>query len=198
MTVQFGDEPVFVGEFEDIAVPYVGFAMAISLGIGAVHLSSLRWRQSSDKLSEAEDEVARLKQQLQEQVLRVDAVQFSDSKLDTVGLTPFLDPAQDPHAQAETSKAMANPVNYQNSLPPSSAPPLKTMTKAAASAMPAAQAFHGFRTPAPTAPQSPTLAASPELGQPQPLDDLMAQLKHVMLQVEKLQDQGVKANTHMV
>lgn len=202
VTVQLGDEPVFVGEFEDIAVPYVGFAMAVSLGIGAVHLSSLRWRQSSSQLSDAQDEVAQLKQQLQEQVLRVDAVQFSDNKLDTAGLTTFLDPAKEQSARGGAPRSMAGSADYQNSLPSSSAPPLKTMAKAAApavpaaSAMPAAQAFHGFHNPAP-APAANQALAVPEPIQPQPLDDLMVQLKHVMVQVERLQNQEVKANNYM-
>ncbi len=189
VTIQFGDEPIFVGQVEDVAVPYMGLAMAISFGVGAVHLSSLGWRQSSAKLSETQDEVTQLKQKLQEQTLRVDAVQFSDEKLEKAGLNPFIDPAK---------SQITQPVSPRPTSLPASSAPLMPMARAAASAMPAAQSFHGFSAPAPAA--GSTLSASPQQGQlaqTQNLDDLMSQIKQVMAQVEKLQDQGVNAHAHI-
>ncbi|MGF1514670.1 MAG: hypothetical protein ACFB5Z_13390 [Elainellaceae cyanobacterium] len=194
VTVQLGDEPVFVGQIKDVAVPYVGLAMAVSLSVGAVHLSSLRWRQSSSKLSEAQDEVTRLRQQLQEQVLRVDAVQFSEDKLATAGLTPFVEAAKPQPVQEVAAPG------HQGSLPPSGAPKMPTVTRTTMSSMPAAQAFQGFSTSAPAAPTSSALDALPQAqpAQAPPLEDLMSQLREVMAQVEKLQTQDMNAPVHHI
>ncbi|MGB3615714.1 MAG: hypothetical protein WBA10_18100 [Elainellaceae cyanobacterium] len=206
ITVQLNDEPVFVGQFRDIAVPYMGVAMAISLGIGAVQLSTLGWRESANKLEEAEDEATRLKKQLQEQVSRVEAIQFSDSKLETAGLSAFLDtpkPAVENHAATTPrSGALAYAPHHHSRLAASTMKSAREMTPA--TAMPAAQAFHGYS--ASTTLTSGSAAATGALSTAtmnqktsvQPLDDLMTQLKHVMSQVETLQSQGVNASARLV
>lgn len=185
VTVQVNDEPVFVGQFRDVAGPYVGIAMAVSLGVGAVHLATQGWRESGSKLSEAEDEITRLKQQLKEEVARVEAIQFSERKLETVGLSAFLDEAE-PRASAPAQQIQPNPAQV--------ARPRRQL--AAATTMPAAQAFHGYAASTPNALQP--SAPQPVEAEAQPLDDLMSQLKHVMTQVERLQGQGVNASANLV
>jgi len=204
ITVQFNDEPVFVGQFRDIAMPYMGFAMAVSLGVGAIQLSALGWRESADKLAETEDEVTQLKKHLQEQVSRVEAIQFSDAKIKTSGLSAFLDTPEPAVAKPSALKSHGSMPTYaprsDSGAAASAIKPTRKLTPA--SAMPAAQVFHGYSASAQpklteTAITLSTAASSRQKPQAQPLDDLMVQLKHVMTQVETLQNQGVNASAHL-
>lgn len=207
VTVQVNDEPVFVGQFQDAAGPYIAITMAISLGIGAVHFSTLGWRDSSSQLTTAEGEITDLKQQLKEQVARVDAIQFSDSKLEKAGLNKFIDAEKKSASPAQMAPAQAAPAQVapaaavpmvpaqmapvQMSAPAHVAPqPAKQLS--AAAAMPAAQAFRSYSTPVQTVPAAPKQAVAA-----QPMDDLMSQLKHVMEQVERLQGQGINASANL-
>jgi hypothetical protein len=91
VTIQLGGKPIFVGRFEEIAAPYLGFATAISLGAGVVNLATAGWRHSSRKLGLAEEQVSTLKQQLSEKATLIEDLKFSESRLSTSGLEMFLE-----------------------------------------------------------------------------------------------------------
>jgi len=96
ITIQLGEQQIFVGRIKEFAGPYLGFATAISIGVGAVSLATSGWQQSSRKLGKVEEQMSTLKQQLQEKEALLEDLKFSESRLSASGLKFFLeDKAQD-------------------------------------------------------------------------------------------------------
>jgi hypothetical protein len=97
ITIQLGEQQIFVGRIKEFAGPYLGFATAISIGVGAVSLATSGWQQSSRKLGKVEEQMSTLKQQLQEKESLLEDLKFSESRLNASGLKFFLqeDEAQD-------------------------------------------------------------------------------------------------------
>lgn len=90
VTVQVNEQPVMMGQLQDFAPPYLGFATLLSLGTGIVSLSALGWRQSAKKLESATDKAKSLEQKLQEQAYAIENLKFSDRRLIASGLDTFL------------------------------------------------------------------------------------------------------------
>jgi hypothetical protein len=90
VTIQLGEQQVFVGRIKEFAGPYLGFATAISIGVGAVSLATAGWQQSSRKLGKVEEQMSTLKQQLQEKEALLEDLKFSESRLNASGLQFFL------------------------------------------------------------------------------------------------------------
>jgi hypothetical protein len=90
VTVKLEEKPVFSGRLEELATPYLSFATAVSLGVGAATFGLLCWQTSARKLSRAEEQIAALKQQVQEKEALLEYLKFSDSRLQTAGLDSFL------------------------------------------------------------------------------------------------------------
>lgn len=212
MTIRIEEESVFTGQLKDLAGPYLGLSAAISLGVGAIGLSLMGWRQTSCKLSQSEGEVSAMKQQLLEKDAQIESLTFSPSKLEAAGLNAFLqaDEAEDhasmPVAPAQTdNQPIASLVVALDSLVqmaqpiveiPGTVETLETkavihprMKLQAASALPGAQSFMGYVRPtvdlsAADAAAVPDLIQEPENSQQ--LEELLTYLKQVMAQIEKL------------
>jgi hypothetical protein len=90
VAIQLEGKPVFVGQFKELAAPYMGLVLALSIGAGATNLAVMRWYQSSRKLNLAESKMSTLKQQLNEKEALIEALKFSPSRLQASGLERFL------------------------------------------------------------------------------------------------------------
>lgn len=91
ITLKIGDRPTFSGRFEELATPYLTFATLLSLGIGVTATSILGWQSSSQRLEQAEERLTALKQQLEEKEALLEHFKFSDQKLQSTGLSFFLE-----------------------------------------------------------------------------------------------------------
>ncbi|MGB3492596.1 MAG: hypothetical protein WBA57_07700 [Elainellaceae cyanobacterium] len=117
--VQVNESAVFVGEVRDLAAPYLLTTMGISLGVGAVSLAGLGWKQCSQKLSEAEDKLLSMKKQVDEQVALVESIKFSEQRIEAFNLSSFLQPDDNASAQPSSElatssiKAVAEPAKNQ-------------------------------------------------------------------------------------
>jgi len=116
VTIQLGEQQIFVGRIKEFAGPYMGFATAISIGVGAVSLATAGWQQSSRKLGKAEEQMSALKQQLQEKEALLEDLKFSESKLNASGLKFFLQGDEEQHGSftptepVETRNAVVEPM----------------------------------------------------------------------------------------
>ena len=90
VTVQVNEQPILMGQIQDFAPPYLGFATLLSLGTGIVSLSALGWRQAAKKLDSTTDRAKSLEQKLQEQAYAIENLKFSDRRLIASGLNTFL------------------------------------------------------------------------------------------------------------
>jgi hypothetical protein len=90
VAIQLEGRPVFTGQFKELAAPYVGLTLALSIGAGITNLAILRWQQSSRKSELLEGQISALKQQLNEKEALVESFHFSPSRLQASGLEQFL------------------------------------------------------------------------------------------------------------
>lgn len=219
----FGSEPITIGmkgtevvkgTLKDIAVPYLGVASALSLGVGVTSLALAGWRQSSRKSGKLEEQVSGMQNQIKEKEGQIQGLILSDRNLETTGLQFFLedaDPAQPVPTPVDTRPAqpathssviaspivqtaahVAQPLVFSAPIASSQPAPSKTTTvQAAVSPLHAAQAFLSFSrtgTPASAAvePDCNQVAASNE-GAVAQISDLHTQLQQIMAQVENMQ-----------
>ncbi|MGJ3254117.1 MAG: hypothetical protein ACFE0J_23735 [Elainellaceae cyanobacterium] len=230
VTIQVEDNPVFVGQLKELAGPYLGIATAASLGVGVMSLTMLGWSQSSGRLSQSKDEIAKLQKELQDRDALVERLKFSDARLEASGLASFIDNdrfesdvANHHHQfvvprQLDSSNSFGTPStqtqHYQvsNSVPtdvrPASVPqygakpPLPSSRHAqhpAATAMPSAQALNGFVRPA--VGQDGNTEMPPQFEDDShenaaQLNELLSNLKQVMVQVEKLHRSDSASSIH--
>ncbi|NET10389.1 MAG: hypothetical protein F6K09_31825 [Merismopedia sp. SIO2A8] len=90
VTVQVNEEPILMGQVQELAPPYLGIATLFSLGAGIVSLSTLGWRQSSQRLESVTEKATVLEQKIQEQSYLIESLKFSDRRLAAAGLDQFL------------------------------------------------------------------------------------------------------------
>ncbi|NEQ24238.1 MAG: hypothetical protein F6K28_34985, partial [Microcoleus sp. SIO2G3] len=107
VTIQLEEKPVFVGQIEEFAVPYVGLAAVVSITAGAASLATAGWRLSSRKLNQAEAQMSTLKQQLSEQEALIEDIKFSQPRLNSAGLEFFLQEDEAPLPQPTIAEAPA-------------------------------------------------------------------------------------------
>ncbi|MCU0523974.1 MAG: hypothetical protein MUF72_04020 [Elainella sp. Prado103] len=88
--IQLEGKPVFVGQFRDLSIPYLGLALTLGIGAGATHLAMMRWQQSARRLDRIESQMSNLKQQLTEKEALIEKLSFSPSRLQASGLDHFL------------------------------------------------------------------------------------------------------------
>ncbi len=194
--IRMQQEPVFSGQLKDVAAPYLGFAAALSLGVGIASVAVTGWRRSSRKSAQAEEQLSSLKEHLQVKESQLEDLKLSEARLSATGLSEFLydKPAQ---SVVATSVNVAQPVVVTSPALPSPevaavATPLvevKTTTprpvsvQAAISALHPAQAFLSFAQAGATAEESgvQTTVAHAQV------DELQTQLKQIMAQLEVLQ-----------
>jgi hypothetical protein len=218
----FGSEPITIGmkgtevvkgTLKDIAVPYLGLASALSLGVGVTSLALAGWRQSSRKSGKLEEQVSGMQNQIKEKEGQIQEFLLSDRNLETTGLQFFLedaDPAQpvptpavsrpsQPVAQSvvaspivQTAAQVAQPLVFSAPVAPSQPTPAKTTVQAAVSPLHAAQAFLSFSrtgTPANAAvkPAWNQVASASNEGAVAQISDLHTQLQQIMAQIETMQ-----------
>jgi type II secretory pathway pseudopilin PulG len=109
VTLKIGERPTFSGRLEELATPYLAFTTILSLGIGVAATSLLGWQSSSQKLSRSEEQLAALKQQIQEKEALLEHLKFSDQKLQATGLDFFLE--SEPTHNQPMSASQVPPTN---------------------------------------------------------------------------------------
>lgn len=90
VAIQLESKPVFTGQFKELAAPYLGLVLAMSIGAGATNLAVMRWHQSARKLGMVNHQMSVLKQQLIEQETLIEHLKFSPTRLQATGLEQFL------------------------------------------------------------------------------------------------------------
>jgi hypothetical protein len=89
VAVQLEGKPVFTGQFKELAGPYLGLALALSIGAGVTNLAVMRWYQASRELGLAEQQLSGLQQRLNEKEALLESLQFSPARLQANGLERF-------------------------------------------------------------------------------------------------------------
>ncbi len=90
VAIQLESKPVFTGQFKELAAPYLGLVLAMSIGAGVTNLAVMRWHQSARKLGTVNHQMSALKQQLTEQETLIENLRFSPTRLQASGLEQFL------------------------------------------------------------------------------------------------------------
>lgn len=186
--IRMQSEPVFSGQIRDIAAPYLGFAAALSLGVGTASIAVTGWKRSLRKSSQIEEALASVQEDLQLKESQLEALKLSESQLAASGLTTFLQGEvvlQEPTlvdvvpAIAPTSTALESLAAASDNSQSASSQPVNV--QAAVSALSPAQAFFGFAQVA-SVPGAATV--QDPISQ---FDALQTQLKQMMAQIEMLQ-----------
>jgi hypothetical protein len=81
ISIDVQDQSVFSGTVDDLAVPYLSLAAAASLGVGLLSISMAGWRASSRKFAEVEEKAQELQRHLQEKEAELEALKFSEQRL---------------------------------------------------------------------------------------------------------------------
>jgi hypothetical protein len=102
VAIQLEGKPVFTGQFKELAAPYLGLALVLSIGAGATNLAVMQWHQSARKLGVISHQMSALKQQLVEQEALIEHLRFSPARLQATGLEQFL-----PNEQKQAEKQAA-------------------------------------------------------------------------------------------
>ncbi|MEI1378324.1 hypothetical protein PQG02_01285 [Nostoc sp. UHCC 0926] len=202
IAIKFQEEPIFDGKLRDIAIPYVVFATALSIGSGISALAFCGWRNSSDKSAKIQQELSNLDLHLQQKEALLKEWQVSEPRLQVSGLSAFLDDEM-PFDQAFSSKSVitaSQPVEAQMPMHTQLINPVPevateqnttTMTNVAAtSAFTSAQSFLGYAQENPNSTKE--VAAAREVNQtaiiPSEFEELQKQIKEMMLQMQVMQD----------
>lgn len=90
VAIQLESKPVFTGQFKELAAPYLGLVLAMSIGAGVTNLAVMRWHRSAQKLGVINNQMSTLKQQLTEQEALIEHLRFSPTRLQASGLEQFL------------------------------------------------------------------------------------------------------------
>ncbi|MDZ8222048.1 hypothetical protein [Nostoc sp. ChiVER01] len=202
--IKFQEEPIFYGKLRDIAIPYVVFATALSIGSGISALAFCGWRNSSSKSAKIQQELSNLEQHLQQKETLLKEWQISEPRLQISGLSAFLDD-EAPFDQALISKnaiTASQPIEAQtqtqvnvqpvNPVPKVTTPKNTTTTIrdiAATSAFASAQTFLGYAQENPNNMKEITAG---EINQtaimPSEFEELQKQIKEMMLQMQAMQE----------
>lgn len=105
VTIKLQQDPVFYGQLRDVAAPYLGLAGTVALGSGVASVALAGWRQSKRKSEEVEAQLSGLAQHLQEKETQLEALKFSEARLEASGLNVFLDDevSLEPHTQLQSN-----------------------------------------------------------------------------------------------
>jgi hypothetical protein len=102
LDIRFQDEQVYGGTVADAAVPYLGLAAALSLAAGGVTLGIGQWRRSLQSSKQSSQQVLTLEQQLKQSQVDLEEALFSDTQLQSSGLSFFLSDSPMPTVPAPT------------------------------------------------------------------------------------------------
>ncbi|MEH2438177.1 MAG: hypothetical protein V7K25_28815 [Nostoc sp.] len=200
--IKFQEEPIFYGKLRDIAIPYVVFATALSIGSGMSALAFCGWRNSSSRSAKIQQELSNLKQHLQQKETLLKEWQVSEPRLQISGLSAFLDDeapfdqalisknaitASQPIGAQTPTEIHAQPVNPVSKVATQQNPTTRDI--AATSAFASAQTFLGYAQENPNSIKEITAG---EMNQtaivPSEFEDLQKQIKEMMLQMQAMQD----------
>lgn len=101
VAIQSEGQPVFTGPFKDLAGPYLGLSLVLSVGAGVTNLAVLRWHRASQTLGQTEAQLLALKQQLSDKDALIENLRFSPTRLQAAGLERFLQEDSQPARTAE-------------------------------------------------------------------------------------------------
>ncbi len=90
LDIRFQDEQVYGGTVADAALPYLGLAAGLSLAAGGVTLGISQWRRSLQSSKQSSQKVLTLEQQLKQTQVELEEALFSDTQLQSSGLSFFL------------------------------------------------------------------------------------------------------------
>ncbi|MBD0387525.1 MAG: hypothetical protein ICV54_13635 [Nostoc sp. C3-bin3] len=203
IAIKFQEEPVFYGKLRDIAIPYVVFATALSVGSGISALALCGWRNSSSKSAKIQQELSNLEQHLQQKEALLKEWEVSEPRLQISGLNAFLDDKL-PFDQALSSKnaiTSSQPIGAQiptpaHTQPVNNVPKVATQKNttttirdiAATSAFASAQTFLGYAQENPNNIKEITAGEVNQTAiMPSELEELQKQIKEMMLQMQTMQ-----------
>ncbi len=204
IAIKFQEEPVFYGKLRDIAIPYVVFATALSVGSGISALALCGWRNSSSKSAKIQQELSNLEQHLQQKEALLKEWEVSEPRLQISGLNAFLDDKL-PFDQALNSKnaiTSSQPIGAPtstlvNSQQVNTAPKVATQKNtttaigdiAATSAFASAQTFLGYAQENPNNIKEITAGEVNQTAiMPSEFEELQKQIKEMMLQMQAMQE----------
>ncbi|MGG6266630.1 hypothetical protein ACQ4M5_19580 [Leptolyngbya sp. AN10] len=182
LSIQFKEERVFEGSLRDIATSYLALAGLLSVGASFTTCAAIAWKSSARRVQEAEDQLAKIEQQLKQKEAQLQEALLSDAYLADSGLRYFLDEevSLNPPSRAMSQGAIA-------SNPPASVPkpaPVPTQLQTAAP-LHAAQSFLGFARP--VAQPAPVNSSPVEADAIAKMQHLQTQLQHIMSEIETIQ-----------
>ncbi len=190
VTINIQQEPMFHGQLKDFAVPYLGLASAVSLGVGLASVAVTGWRTSSRKSSQIEAQLAGMAQNLKEKEAQLEALKLSESRLEASGLKAFLDEEVSPEQVLKTPEVSLDDKPVVQPLVitahPFEAQPVASQpvtVQAAVRRFASAQTFLGYAqgkaaVKPSTTPNSPT---------PLEVEQLHTQLKQIMAEMGSVQ-----------
>jgi hypothetical protein len=118
LDIQFQDEQVYGGTVADAAVPYLGLAAALSLAAGGVTLGIGQWRRSLQSSKQSSQQVLTLEQQLKQSQVDLEEALFSDTQLQSSGLSFFLSDSPIPTVPAPTFGSVTMGLDALNLISP--------------------------------------------------------------------------------
>jgi hypothetical protein len=213
LTIQLQGEPVFYGKLRDVATPYLGLASAISLGIGIASVAITGWRSSAHKSSQVQAELSDLAQHLKDKEAQLEALKLSAQRLESSGLSPFLDESATTEPTKESVAAYLNAVPKLEPLVITTHPfeaqppaPLPVTARSAAAKFSVTQNFLGYTQA--KASRKPSIQENSPA--PEDVEQLHTQLQQIMTQIASLQktlsdtplevksQEAVSSQTHVV
>lgn len=184
ITIEVEERPLFTGRVQDLATPYLSVVTGLSIGVGLASFALIGWRNASQELEQLTEQVAILKQQLQQQEGMVESFKFSEARLQATGLNFFLE-TPSTHAATHTSTPVAS-LNASPSqpFPVASNQPQPVPAHPAAAGNPAHAQNH-VQTRTQTVETLLVNHSQPK--QQSQIEELKLSLKQIMHQIEQLQ-----------
>ncbi len=193
INIKFQEETLFFGKLRDVALPYVVVATGLSLGAGISAIAISGWRNSTRKSTEIGQQLSQLELQLQQKEELLKEFKLSETRLQVSGLNNFLEEqASSPASGYPTLNPVSHsqPVEAQIPSQQVQAKSQNTTSANAASAFASAQNFLGYTQSKNDIKQE--IANISQANQtsirPAEFEQLQAQLKDMMLQMQAMQN----------
>lgn len=198
VTIQLQDKQVFHGQLRDVAMPYLGLAGALSLGAGIATVAVTGWQLSTRKSVAVELQLSGLEQNLKEKEELLEQLKLSKSRLETTGLSAFLDDEVKLEQALSVPVAMKSEPSVVRDTPVPVVEPLVTATQpvetqpiisskatrqAAVARFASAQIFLGYAQPIKTIKVSSKATSLT----PSEVEQLHSQLQQIKAQMASLQ-----------
>ncbi len=92
VVVKVDKDPVFVGRLNDVAVPYAGLAVAISLLTGVTTVAIAGWKQALRQSNSMQEKLASLEEKVEYQESLLEHLAFADYQKQEAVLAASLEP----------------------------------------------------------------------------------------------------------